>query len=169
MAFARGYLDTGNANSKNIAKWNFDLVYARGWDTTPGGMWWNTSDTNKVAAVNGPASIAAYLLYQSLGDSTYLTKSINIYNWEKANLFVTGSGMIYDGENSGGVPGGAPTTYNQGTFIGAANFLGLTNDAMLAANYTMNNLTIGGILRSMELPIIIPGSMRSSSAGWQGL
>jgi autotransporter-associated beta strand protein len=146
MAFVRGYLDTGNAKFENIAKWNFDLVYARGWDTTLGGMWWNTSDTNKVAAVNGPASIAAYLLYQSLGDSTYLTKSTNIYNWEKVNLFVSGSGMIYDGENSSGVPGGAPTTYNQGTFIGAANFLGLTNDAMLAANYTMNNLAIGGIL-----------------------
>jgi autotransporter-associated beta strand protein len=146
MAFARGYQDTGNPWFLAIAKTNFDMVYARGWDTSLGGMWWTTGDTNKVAAVNGPAAIAAYLLYQGLNNSAYLTKSTNIYNWEKTNLFVAGTGMIYDGEGSSGIPGGAPTTYDQGTFIGAANFLGLTNDAMQAANYTMNSMTSGGIL-----------------------
>jgi autotransporter-associated beta strand protein len=146
MAFARGYLDTGNTAFRDIAKANFDMCYARGWDTSAGGMYWTTGNTNKVAAVNGPASIAAYLLYQIYGDASYLTKATNIYSWERTNLFVSTTGMIYDGMRVGGSPGGAATTYNQGTFIGAASFLGQTNDAMLAANYTMNSMTTSGIL-----------------------
>jgi predicted alpha-1,6-mannanase (GH76 family) len=37
-------------------------------------------------------------------------------------------------------------TYNQGTFVGAANFLGFTNEAALAANYTMNQMGRDGLL-----------------------
>src|SRR5216684_4579343 len=91
IAFARGYLDTGNTGFRDIARANFDMVYARGWDATfGGGLWWNTDNLYKNAAVNGPASIAAYLLYQSLGDSNYLAKATNVYNWERSNLFVAG-------------------------------------------------------------------------------
>jgi autotransporter-associated beta strand protein len=146
MAFARGYLDTGNTTFRDIAKFNFDLCYARGWDTSQGGMFWTIGQTNKVAAANGPAAIAAYLLYQDYNDTTYLLKATNIYNWERSNLFVPASGMIFDGMHVGGSASGGATTYNQGTFIGAANFLGLTNDAVLAANYTMNSMTTAGIL-----------------------
>jgi len=146
MAFARGCLDTGNANFGNIAKFNFDMAYARGWDTNQGGMYWTTGDTNKVAAVNGPASIAAYLLYLIYNDTNYLNKATNIYSWEYSNLFVPSTGMIYDGMHTNSPPSGAPTTYNQGTFIGAANFLGQTNAATLAANYTMNSMSSGGYL-----------------------
>ena len=150
IAFARGYQDTGNTGFRTIAKNNFDMVYARAWDATfGGGLWWNTDNQYKNSAVNGPASIAAYLLYQSLGDSSYLVKSTNIYNWERLVLFNTNSGAIYDGITTNGAGGVLSTfslTYNQGTFIGAADFLGQTNDATLAANFTMMNLTSGGIL-----------------------
>ncbi|HET7624290.1 MAG TPA: glycoside hydrolase family 76 protein [Verrucomicrobiae bacterium] len=146
MAFARGYLQTGNTTFRDIAKSNFDMCYARGWDNALGGMYWTTGNTNKVAAVNGPASIAAYLLYQSYGDAGYLTKAQTIFDWERSMFFVPTTGMIYDGMRTNGPPGGAPTTYNQGTFIGAANFLGRTNDAILAADYTMNHMTSSGIL-----------------------
>jgi predicted alpha-1,6-mannanase (GH76 family) len=136
IAFVRGYLDTGNIWFRTIAKSNFDMAYSRGWDTNyGGGMWWTTEKTGKNACVNGPASIAAYLLYQSLGDSTYLSKAANLYFWERTNLFAVTDGSVYDRLDSGGASG-PPTTYNQGTFIGAADFLDQTNDAMLAANYT---------------------------------
>ena len=37
-------------------------------------------------------------------------------------------------------------TYNEGTFVGAANLLGYTNEAMLASKFTMNRLCDNGIL-----------------------
>ncbi|HXA45674.1 MAG TPA: glycoside hydrolase family 76 protein [Candidatus Angelobacter sp.] len=150
IAFARGGMDTGMTNYCNIAKANFDAVYSRAWDSNfGGGLWWTTSKGYKNAAVNGPGSIAASLLYQIYGDSNYWNKATNIYYWERSVLFNTNTGAIYDGiaTNGGsGVVNGGSLTYNQGTFIGAADFLGQTNDAALAANYTMMDLTSLGIL-----------------------
>ena len=83
-------------------------------------------------------------MYQIYGDATYLAKATNIYNWEKNTLFFA-NGLIADGYVTNGVTGGA-TTYNQGTFIGAANFLSFTNDAALAARFTMLNMTRHGVL-----------------------
>jgi len=147
IAFARGYLDTGNARFRTVAKANFDMVYARAWDDQlGGGLWWTTQKTTKNACVNGPGAIAAYLLYRCLGDSAYLTKAGQIYDWERTNLFVAETGKIFDAERTKGMPHGGATTYNQGTFIGAANYLGRTNDAMLAADYTMRRMSTDGIL-----------------------
>jgi predicted alpha-1,6-mannanase (GH76 family) len=147
MAFARGGVDTGNTNYCNIAKANFDACYARAYDTRlGGGLYWSTDDGSKNACANGTASIAAYLLYQIYGDTNYLNKAQNIYNWERSVLFNAGSGAIYDNIGTNGVVSYWSSTYNQGTFIGAANFLGQTNDAALAARFTMMNLTTGGIL-----------------------
>jgi len=147
IAYARGFLDTGDTRFRALAKANFDMVYARAWDDQlGGGLWWTTKKTTKNACVNGPGAIAAYLLYRSLGDAGYLTKATKIYNWERTNLFVAESGKIFDLEGTNGVAHGGATTYNQGTFIGAANYLGQTNDAMLAADYTMHRMSRDGLL-----------------------
>lgn len=147
IAFARGGQDTGRTNYCDIAKANFDACYARAWSTNlGGGLYWDTDNASKNACDNGPASIAAYLLYQIYGDTNYWHKATNIYAWERSALFNTNSGAIYDNLGTNGVLSTWASTYNQGTFIGAANFLGQTNDATLAANFTMMNLTSGGIL-----------------------
>ena len=147
IAFVRGGQVTGRTNYYSIAKANFDACYARAYDTNlGGGLYWSTGNFSKNAAVEGPAAIAAYLLYQVYNDTNYYNKSTNIYFWERAVLFNTNSGAIYDNIGTNGVINGGSLTYNQGTFIGAANFLGQTNDARLAANFTMLNLTSGGIL-----------------------
>lgn len=147
IAFARGGLDTGKTNYCKLAKTNFDACYARAWDTNlGGGLYWSTDNASKNACVNGPAAIAAYLLYQIYGDTNYWNKATNIYYWERSVLFNAGSGAIYDNIGTNGVLSTWASTYNQGTFIGAANFIGQTNDATLAANFTMMNLTSGGIL-----------------------
>ena len=148
MAFARGGQVTGKTNYCNIAKASFDACYARAWSTNlGGGLYWRNSDRqSKNACVNGPGAIAAYLLYQIYGDTNYLNKAMNMYFWERAVLFNTNSGAIYDNIGTNGVVATFSLTYNQGTFIGAANFLGQTNDAKLAANFTMMNMTSGGIL-----------------------
>jgi predicted alpha-1,6-mannanase (GH76 family) len=147
MAFARGGADTGMTNYCNLAKANFDAVYSRAWDTKlGGGLYWNTTDESKNACVNGPGSIAASLLYGIYGDTNYWNKATNIYYWERSVLFNSGSGAIYDNIGTNGALSTWSSTYNQGTFLGAANFIGQTNDAALTARFTMMNLTGGGIL-----------------------
>jgi predicted alpha-1,6-mannanase (GH76 family) len=148
MAFARGGIDTGNTNYCNLAKVNFDACYARAWSTNlGGGLYWEyPQNASKNACVNGPGAIAAYLLYQIYGDTNYWNKATNIYYWERSVLYNTSSGSIADNVGTNGVVNWGPTTYNQGTFIGAANFIGQTNDAALTANFTMMNMTRGGIL-----------------------
>jgi predicted alpha-1,6-mannanase (GH76 family) len=147
IAFARGGQDTGKTNYCNIAKANFDACYARAWDTQlGGGLYWTTDKASKNACVNGPGAIAAYLLYQIYGDTNYLNKATNVYYWERSVLFNAGTGAIYDNIGTNSVIGTWASTYNQGTFLGAANFIGQTNDAKLAANFAMMNLTSAGIL-----------------------
>jgi hypothetical protein len=147
LAFLRGGIATGQTNYCIIAKTNFDACYARAWDLTlGGGLYWTTGNSNKNAAVNGPAAIAAYMLYQFYGDTSYYNKATNIYFWERATLFDTNSGLIADNISTNGVKSGGATTYNQGTFIGAGHFLGQTNDATLALRYTMMAMGDTGIL-----------------------
>jgi autotransporter-associated beta strand protein len=148
IAFARGGQDTGNTNYYTLAKTNFDAVYARAWDTNlGGGLYWEyPENASKNACVNGPGAIAASLLYQIYGDTNYWNKATNIYYWERSVLFNSSSGAIYDNIGTNGVVNTWSSTYNQGTFLGAANFIGQTSDATLAANYTMNSMTSFGIL-----------------------
>lgn len=147
IAFTRGGVDTGNTNYCNLAKANFDACYARAWDNQlGGGFYWSTDNQSKNACANATAAIAAYLLYQVYGDVNYLNKATSLYNWERSVLFNPNTGAIYDAIGTNGVVNTWASTYNQGTFIGAAHFLGQTNDAMLAAQFTMLNLTSRGIL-----------------------
>ena len=148
MAFARGGMDTHQTNYCNLAKANFDACFARAWSTNLGGglFWQYPENASKNACVNGPGSIAASLMYRIYGTANYWLDASNIYTWERAVLFNSNSGAIYDNIGTNGVISTWSSTYNQGTFLGAANFLGITNDAALSANFTMMNLTSGGIL-----------------------
>ncbi len=134
IAFTRAYTATGNTTYRTIAKNNFDMCYARGWDTSGGGgMFWNTDNTSKNACVNFPASIAAHLLSGALGDSSYQTKSVNIFNWGKTNFFISSSGLVKDNLTSS-----SAYSYNLGTFIGAAFYNGDSADATKAGDYVKN-------------------------------
>ncbi|HEV2207721.1 MAG TPA: glycoside hydrolase family 76 protein [Verrucomicrobiae bacterium] len=147
IAFARGYQNTGLGRFRDAACWNFDRVYARSWDDAlGGGLYWTTTNLSKNACVNGPGGIAAALLYRICGDTGYLTKASNIFRWERAVLFNADSGAVADSIGVDGRLHRWASTYNQGTFIGLANFLGQTNDAVLAANYTRDTLAVSGLL-----------------------
>jgi predicted alpha-1,6-mannanase (GH76 family) len=147
IAFARGYLVTGETRFKDVARWNFDMIYDRAWDTNlGGGLYWMTDNKSKNACVNGPGGIAAYLLSRIYGDAAYRIKAGDIFNWERKVLFNPDTGAVYDGISANGRIHAWASTYNQGTFIGLANFLGRTNDATLAADYTRDYLADSGIL-----------------------
>ena len=159
IACARAHQLTGNAAFRNCAKLNFDLCYARAWSTNlDGGLWWKTDNRSKNACVNGPGAIAAYLLFQILGDTNYLAKSRNLFEWERAHLFDPENGHVFDNLNDRGEVGYKSFTYNQGTFVGAANFLGYTNEARRAADYTRDTLCRRG--RG-----ILPGYGQDGDAG----
>jgi len=149
IACARGYQHTGNPVFRELARSNFEMCYTRAWSTNlGGGLWWKTTNLSKNACVNGPGAIAAYLLYQIEGDTNYLARSEGIYQWERAHLFDAATGAVYDHMRLSGEVDTRAMTYNQGTFIGAANFLGHTNDARIAADYVMNSLSRDGLLES---------------------
>lgn len=174
LAFARAYYRTGNGSFAGLAADNFNYVYNGGGhrtspqydDTLGGGMWWTTdhgSDGSKNACVNGPGALAGYWLYDIYGSSTgFLGQAQNMYNWEKAHLFQSSTGRVYDHEDENGtVVENTPLTYNQGTFLGAAHFLGDDTSASAAALYTMNSMCTDGIL-----PQYTPST---DSAGFNGI
>jgi len=147
IAFSRGYLNTGNERYRTIARWNFDMVYARAWDDVlGGGFYWSTANRSKNSCVNGPAGIAASLLAQIYHEPGYQTKALAFYDWERTHLFNLTNGAVADSQETNGTVHAWASTYNQGTFIGLANYLGQTNDAALAADFTRDHLTRRGLL-----------------------
>ena len=168
IACARGYLMTSNQVFLGLAEKHFRAVCSRAGDNQlGGGLWWTTDCTSKNACVNGPAALAACLLYQITGEKSYLAEAESLYAWERRTLFNPATGAIYDNLQASGKIGHKVFTYNLGTFIGAANFLGQftgdTNyfsDALLAANYAKNHLGIHGLL---------PAYGSGDAAGFNGI
>jgi len=140
IAYTRGYQATGNVAFRTIARDNFDLMFTRAWNPEKGCLYWTTKNTSFNSCIECPAGIASYLLGKALDDTSYITKAQNLFTWEKANLFDKSTGAIWDAVNVAGRIGTWSSTYNQGTFVGLANFLGDVDSAKLAATYTMNHL-----------------------------
>ena len=100
--------------------WN---VIMTGWNYYAGGVFALTHDQlwSKNACSNGPAALIAARLYRINGNQEDLDWAVNIYKWERENLFNPATGAIYDNVN--GETGELSTlslSYNQGTFLGAA-------------------------------------------------
>jgi predicted alpha-1,6-mannanase (GH76 family) len=147
IACTRAHLLTGNPEFRDVARTNFDFCYARAASSDlGGGLWWKTDNRSKNACVNGPGAIAAYLLGRATGEDDYFTKAKNLFLWERATLFDPTTGRVSDNINLSGRVSGRALTYNQGTFVGAANLLGYTDEARLAAIFTMNELCRDGYL-----------------------
>ncbi len=147
IACTRAHLVTKNAEYLAVAKENFDLCYARA--ISPdlgGGLWWKTDNKSKNACVNGPGAIAAFLLGLATRDSSYTVKAKALFLWERTTLFDEKTGRVADSIHSNGRVASFALTYNQGTFVGAANLLGYNDDAKLAATFTMNKLCKDGYL-----------------------
>ncbi|HTD23967.1 MAG TPA: glycoside hydrolase family 76 protein [Terriglobales bacterium] len=133
IAFARGYQITGDATFLSIAETNYAIAFNRGWDPVAGGLFWTTAKNSKNACVEGPGSIAAHLLYEITGKTSYRQQSAAIFNFLQARLWNSSIGNVYDNLSNHGA-----TTYNQGTFIRAAELNGNIAAANLAAKYLMS-------------------------------
>lgn len=143
IAYARGSQATGGKIFLTIAKANFDLMYSRAWNPARGALYWTTDNNTYNSCIECPAGIASVLLSQALGDDGYRAKAQTLLTWEKANLFDASTGAVLDSVRTNGKIGTWSSTYNQGTFVGLANFLGDTPAAKQAANYTKTHLGKG--------------------------
>ena len=125
----RAYLLTGKKAYLDQGKDQFDKMYARAFTNAyGGGLIWYETKTSKNACINGPAMVACCYLAQATGDSTYYNKAIALYTWSKVHLFNTATGKVYDNidinKNNGLIKtSNWSSTYNQGTYLGAAVML----------------------------------------------
>ena len=157
IAMLRTYSATKDSKFKTAVQTVWDNIQT-GWNTNGGGgISWNKGEPwSKNACSNGPACILAARLYEEFGNVSDKDWALKIYQWEKATLFDQATGAVHDNLNTKtGVISNNIFTYNQGTFIGSAIELykitkdkSYLNDAIKAADYTINSLTTDQILNN---------------------
>jgi len=166
IANLRGYQVTGDMRWRDHARASFDAVYTRAWDTNfaGGGLFWKTENRSKNTCVNAPAAIAACLLWKTCGEVKYREKANEIIDWNK-RVLSDGHGWIYDSIRTNGNVSRVSFSYNQGTFIGACNFLGRTNDAAEVMDYAMHKQGV----TVKEFQILPSYRLSTDSAGFHGI
>ena len=122
----RAYLLFGDQSYLDIAKKNWDFMYKRGTEgRTDGLIRWsheNGRGDGTTSCINGPATVGACYLAIATGDDSYYTKAKSVFDaWRNSSLYVR------EGDDAGHVWDSAGnnwrSTYNQGTFLGAAIML----------------------------------------------
>ncbi len=162
IASARAHLLTGDRDYLRAAKTNFDLCYGRAQsEDLGGGLWWKTDNRSKNACVNGPGAIAAFLLGKATGEEAYTEKARDLFRWLRETLFDPETGRVSDNIRLDGRVNRMALTYNQGTFVGAANLLGFPDEARLAATFTMNSLCRDGFFP--------PAGEKGDGGGFNGI
>jgi predicted alpha-1,6-mannanase (GH76 family) len=136
LASVRAYLLFGshpntNIDYLNIGKQNFDWMYNRA--LLPGGtLRWNedpAGNRGSNSCINGPAEVAACYLAIATGNDSYYEKAKNLYAKQRQILYDPNTGKVFDAGswNEAGtsftVGNTWVSTYNQGTFLGAALML----------------------------------------------
>lgn len=152
ISLMRGYQISGNKIYLETAKKNWDMAYARGWDSDYGGGIWENMDNipngGKCALSNWPFVISGAMIYLATGDVQYLNKSKEIYAWTRTYLFDLNNGRVHEQIGPSGIIGD-DNVYNSGMIVNAANALykitGNTqyyNDALLATEHVINRYPI---------------------------
>ncbi|GAA4311973.1 hypothetical protein GCM10023149_07150 [Mucilaginibacter gynuensis] len=166
----RGYLFTGNKMYLDKGKEQFDKMYKRAFTNTyGGGLIWFETKTSKNACINGPAIVACCYLAKATGDNTYYDKAIALYSWSKVYLFNQATGKVNDNidldKNTGLIKTGTwSSTYNQGTYLGAAVMLynytkeaNYLEDAQKIATYTRDNMFNNKVIDNEDGGDDLPG------------
>lgn len=129
IASLRAYLMFGDQNYLTYGKSNFDAMYSRA--LLPSGMlrWKETAETQDGtnSCINGPAEVAACYIAIATGMEEYYEKAKKLYALQRKYLYVPSTGQVYDSFTwIDGIPSKYnywASTYNQGTFLGAAVML----------------------------------------------
>ena len=153
----RAYLLFGDQSYLDIAKKNWDFMYKRGTEGRTDGLirWSHESGKGDgtTSCINGPATVGACYLAIATGDDSYYTKAKRVFDaWRNSSLYVR------EGDDAGHVWDSAGnawrSTYNQGTFLGAAIMLyekygtqQYYDDACNVMANTVKNLCYNNILK----------------------
>jgi hypothetical protein len=159
--FLRAYMLIGNTAWLTQAEDGFNTAYNDGWDTTVagGGIWEERpQDISKCALSNDPFIWEGVDLYIATGDSSYLTKAEQIYEWARnnlANMTSSSNGRGAPGQVNGCVGSNgqlqslSTNVYDSGSFLeAAATLYGVTgsseyyNDAQLDIKFVQSEGTI---------------------------
>ena len=170
LVSVRGYLLTGNISYRDKAKEQFDKMYARAFNYSyGGGMLWYHTKTTKNSCINGPSMVACCYLAQATGDSTYYNKAISLYTWSKLYLFDAATGKVNDNVDLDKKTGKLKistwsSTYNQGTYLGAAVMLykytkeaSYLSEAQKIAQYIRDNMYNSKVMNNEDNGNDLPG------------
>ncbi len=131
-------------------------MYANWNGTCGGGVRWNTNGNYKNAVTNELfLQLTAALHNRIPGDTAYLQRARDEWNWFRNSGMVNTDHLVNDGLNDACANNGQPTwTYNQGVILGGLTELyRATGDATLLttartlADASTTRLTSGGVLR----------------------
>ncbi|MDR2843885.1 MAG: carbohydrate-binding protein, partial [Candidatus Symbiothrix sp.] len=156
LASIRAYLMFGNAtgvNYLNNAKTNYDMMYARALIKKNNYYllrWKEGNADGTGSCINGPAEVCACYLAIATGDNIYYEKAKMLYANQRLHLYNPEDGHVYDSTSDGGSTNTWASTYNQGTYLGAAVMLYnyykdelYKNDAKKIIQYTRQHLCDG--------------------------
>ncbi len=161
LACVRGYKYFGDPDYLDLARENFERMYARAIQPA-GTLRWsqNASDHGSNSCINGPAIIALCYLYEMTGEDLYLDRAKKLWKAQYDTLCDKNDGHIWDSGswsddwttfNVGNYWG---STYNQGTMIGASiKLYRLTGDTSYKSyadkvyKWAYNSLTANNSLR----------------------
>ena len=163
IACLRAYRLFGTQAYFDIAKRHFDQTYERAitdqglmvWRQWYNGITQTTSGSN--SCICGPTEVAACYLGLITGDESYFTKARNMYAAQREYLYNPENGAVYDSfsrdqndlnNRSKFSYNYWSSTYNQGTYLGAACMLYMHygdaqyyNDATKIMDYCVNHLS----------------------------
>lgn len=131
LACVRAYKFFGDKEYLDMARGNFDAMYARALQKY-GTLIWKQTQDNKLSTnscINCPATIAACYLAEAVGDKSYYDKALSLYSAQRKLLFNPSDGHVFDSRawNEDGTMASDfnrwASTYNQGTMLGAAVLL----------------------------------------------